>query len=224
MILGLVAFLALGASADPALLHREFQAIANAHRDLTRYDVMIEVRYEGAMAVPSTHAEVRCIERTRCLRSIGQLSLLDSPQCSLAIDAASKTMTVAYRTASEQAPTASGEDPSHAFDKWLQTGAKILEARPTSAGRHFTYQAAGSDHISAEFYTEPATHLLRKVIYETHGADGQPARVSVEYTWKDASHLRDEEFSETHYLLKHADRIEATTHYADYRIVRADRH
>jgi hypothetical protein len=221
----LLALLALGANsgAIPAI-REEFRQITLVHQALQRYDVAIDVSYEEAKAPLLIHSEVKCIDKFNCLRAIGNLTLLDSVRFSIAIDRSTQTMTVARRNATAPGTTASTPDPDKVLETWLAKGAKVSGGQLTHEGRHWMFQPADATHLAAELYTDPTTHLIRRIIYQARGKDAATTRISVAYSWRDASRLNAEEFAESHYVLDHDDHLEAASSYARYRIIRADRH
>jgi len=225
MRIGVLALLALTASSDvPQSVRDELREIALVHQTLQRYDVAIDVRYEGTNAPVPIQAEVMCIEKSRCIRAIGNLRILQTPQWSVAIDRSTRTMTVAHQ-ATNASPTADSDpDPDKVLSAWLAKDTKVSGGQLTPDGRHWVFQPADPSRPPAELYTDPRTHLIRRILYQSRGSGTAPARVSLTYSWKDPSRLNDEEFTESHYIVSHADRIEAASSYATYRILRADRH
>jgi hypothetical protein len=225
MSISVLALVALTASpVVPGPMRDEFRRIAAAHQTLERYDVAIDVRYEGAHLPVPIHAEVKCLEKTNCIRAISNISILENPRWSIAINRTTHTLTVTRRGAGTPAPVSPNPDLDKILDAWLAKGARVSGGQLTPEGRHWVFQPADSSHLAAELYTDPGTHLIRRIIYQTHTRGSAAARVNIAYEWKDASHLHEEEFTESHYIVTQGDRIEPASSYAAYRIIRADRH
>src|SRR5262249_48901764 len=160
---------------------------------------VIDVRY-GASAIAPIHAEVKCIDSNRCIRVIGALTVLQTPPWSIAVDEWRHSMTIARRSASNaDAPTFL--DPDKLSLGWLKKGAKVTGGELPPEGRHWPLIAASAGQPQADLYSDPNTHLLRKLVYQVNHGEAGAGRVEISYTWKDPSNLNPAEFDETRYIL-----------------------
>jgi hypothetical protein len=209
-----------GVSTDMA---EEFERIAKAHRDLARYDVIIRVRYEGEGAVAPILAEVKCIDFARCIRSIGPITVLQTPVWSIAVDQSRKSMTIAHRNANLPA-TSSYQDPHTLLSAWLKTGAKVSGGEITADGQHWTFLPASARQMRADVYTDPRTHLIRRLTYQADAERANAGSVDVSYAWNDPSQLSPGDFDEAKYIMEQGDVVSPARGYDNYSLVRTDRH
>jgi hypothetical protein len=201
----------------------DFRLVATAYHDLSRYDVVIDVRYGTDGSVGPIHAEIKCVDVKRCARSVGAITVLQTPSWSIAIDEARHSMTVGRRGESE-AVAPSYQDPNELVRAWLESGGKISGGELSPEGRHWSFIPANTRLLRADLYTDPNSHLLRRLVYEMKDATARSVRVEISYTWNDPSHLDPAEFDETRYIKEQGDTISPANGYANYSIIRADHH
>jgi hypothetical protein len=206
-----------------ANMSEEFRLIAKTYHDLVRYDVAVDVRYGVGRPVAPIHAEVKCIDTNRCIRMIGTLTVLQTPLWSIAIDEARHSMTIARRSVGI-ADAQSSKDPDELLVGWLKTGGKVTGGELSPEGRHWSFITANGRQLQAEVYSDPNTHLLRKLVYNRTVGDAGTGRVEISYVWNDPSNLNPVEFDETRYIVEQGDDVSPASAYANYSIIRADRH
>lgn len=211
------------ASAVSAEISEDFSLIAKAHRDLARYDVVIDIRYEADKSIAPILAKVKCIDPNRCITAMGAITVLRTPSWLISVDQSRYTMTVAHRTANV-ADAPSYQDPGKLLSVWLKTGAKLLGGELTANGRHWTFVPASARQPQADLYSDPDTHLLRRLTYQTANRGAGVGRVDISYLWNDPSHLDPADFNETKYIVGQGDTVSPASAYANYSIIRADRH
>jgi hypothetical protein len=223
--IGLAVFSTIAAAQElPAQTREEFRLIAAAHRNLTRYELAVDVRYDSAKNVAPLHAEVKCVEPDRCLRSFGSLNILQTPRWLIAIDDGKGTITVARQSADVAAGKKLDLDPDKLLNAWLQKGARVSGGELSASGRHWVFEPAKSDGPKAELYTDPGSHLLRRFIYQVTDPNAGTNRVDISYSWSDTSGLTQRDFDEARYIVERGDTIIPADSYAGYKIIRADRH
>src|SRR5437899_780398 len=64
-------------------MFEDFRLVAKAYHDLSRYDVVIDVRYGADDSVGPIRAEIKCVDVMRCARSIGAITVLQTPSWSI---------------------------------------------------------------------------------------------------------------------------------------------
>lgn len=208
----------------PPQTREEFRLIAAAHSTLARYQLAVDVHYGNIGGVAPFHAEVRCLEPNRCLRSIGGLNILQTPRWSIAIDNTKRIMTVARHGSDAPPGKALDLDPDNLLNAWLEKGAKVSGGEMTSAGRHWIFDPSKPNGPKAELYTDPESHLFRKFVYQVQDATAGTGRVEVSYTWGHPSGMTQTDFEEDRYILERGDTVIPANSYAGYKIIRADRH
>jgi hypothetical protein len=214
-----VAINLLATTAVSAGMSEDFRLVAKAHRDLARYDVVIDVRNEAASLV---RAEVKCMEFNRCITAIGTLTVLRTPSWLIAVDQSRHAITITHRTANNDAP--SYRDPATLLSAWLRTGAKVDGGDLTPDGRRWTFTPANAREPQADLYTDANTHLVRKLTYKKTDSRTGSGSIDISYVWNDPSYLDPADFNEAKYIVEQGDTVRPANGYANYSLVRADRH
>ena len=106
----------------PLETREEFRLIAEAHQKLARYELTVDVRFDGGGGAGPLHAEVKCIARDRCLRAFSGLHILQTPQWLIAVDDTRRSITVARQNLQVPLERVSSAEPAKLLDAWLEKG------------------------------------------------------------------------------------------------------
>lgn len=196
----------------------EIQDIQNAHLRLTRFNLEIEIR--GMSGTGPLQARVQCLDAHWCLRSMGSIRVLQTPRWNIAVDDGNRQVTVA-RLASDASSAPQPADPSVLLAVWRKNGGRISRGKLTADGQHWTVDSPRGNPKHSEFYTDPISHLLRRVSY-TIGQEGA-STIDIVYRWLDASALEAAAFEETTYIIEDGENVVPAKGYDAYRIIRTDR-
>lgn len=196
----------------------EIEAIQNAHLRLTRFDLEIEIL--GVSEAGPLKARVQCIDAHWCLRRIGFIRVLQTPRWNITIDDGNRRMTVA-RTVSGTASAPQPADPAVLLAVWEQSGGRVSRGESTVDGQHWTVDSPRGNPKQSEFYTDPITHLLRRVSYRV--GQEKASTIDIVYRWLDASSLEAAAFEEITYIMEDGEKVVPAKGYDSYQIIRTDR-
>lgn len=197
----------------------EFRRVSVALGELSRYVVDIEIRY-GDWHGQQMRGRVSCDGQGRCLRALGILRVLETPRWLIAVDDSHRTISIMSRA--QTAPLAVPPiSPDEALATWLSSGGEVSGGGLTSFGRHWIFAPANPTMPRAEIYTDPDTHLLNRLVYESTEPGG---RVEIQYKWRDATQVNPAELAETQFIVERGEQITAADTYANYTLVRKDLH
>lgn len=196
----------------------EIQEIQNAHLRLTRFNLDIEIR--GMSGARPLHAQVQCLDAHWCVRSIGFIRVLQTPHWTIAIDDGNRQLTIA-RQASGASSAPQSVDPSVLLAAWGKNGGRISRGKLTVDGQQWTVDSPRDNPKRSEFYTDPISHLLRRVSYKI-GLDGA-STMDIVYRWLNASDLNAAAFEEATYITDNGGNVVPASGYDAYRIIQTDR-
>ena len=190
-----------------------FLVVADAHRALGRYGIEITVRLGTGEQV--LHAEVECVTAYHCERTIGPLTVLQTPEWTIAADRGRKTLTVAPRDPAPQTRMAY-PDPQRMLSDWLKVGANISGGELTPTGHRWVMRPPGRRPM-VEVFTDADTHLLRRISYAADAAVSR--RLDVFFHWR-TSGVDEARVDPMNYIRVRGKQIEAARAYQGYRVIR----
>lgn len=192
----------------------EFLVVAQAHQALEHYAIDITVNFANENTL---HAEVECMSFDHCARTIGSLTVLQTPKWTIAADRNRRTLTVASRAAEPTPPPY--PDPQKVLAEWLKAGAELSGGEPSAAGQHWVLKPPDRRQPTLEILTDASTHLLRSISYPADADASQ--RTEILYQWR-TSGLDEARLDPLRYIRVKGQEIRAARDYEGYRIVRVE--
>ena len=200
----------------------EFVQIAEAHQQLVRYDLTVEVDFPAAAAMAPLVATIRKADVHREMRTFGDLTILETSEWRIAVDSGDRVIVVGRKERPGGGDPARDVSPSVAIQQWIDRGATIAGGEVTEEGRRWRVEPAGGKGPRAEIVVDASTRLVRRVIYDMTDANGKAARVDIHYTWRDPSGIRTADFEAARFIVVEGDDIRPAKAFAGYRILRSD--
>lgn len=197
----------------------EFAAIQAAHRDLTAFDVAIDLSLEPMQSGGPRAARVLRRADGRELRQFADLTVLETPTLRLAVHARERRIVIGERLGTE--PVSAGDSlmPADALARWEATGGTVEPAADATDGRAWRLASATRGMPTTTLVVDPLSHLIRRVSYEYRDPAGEASRVTVRYDWREPPRGDAAEFEERHYVRRVRGRWQPAPAYAEYEIV-----